>query len=85
MSHRHRGTKTKRKINRFYKKIYNLGVSIINALAFVKDIIKDITWPSRKEILLYSVAVTIISVIITAYLVSLDTIFNNIRLITLFR
>ena len=84
MAKKHKN-RIKKRIKKFFIGIYNAAISLINGLRFLKNVIKNIKWPSKKEVVLYSIAVALISVIITAYLVSLDTIFNDIRLIILFK
>jgi len=53
-------------------------------LSYIR-LIKEIQWPDKKTVIKYSVAVIVISVIITGYLVGLDTLFGTIRNITLLR
>ncbi len=77
--------KANRKRKRRALKVKKYFRNIVDFFSSTKAIIKDISWPSKKETMLYSIAVLIISVIITAYLVSLDTIFNYLRMIVLFK
>ncbi len=79
--------KKNRKIKNRTKKVKNF-IKTFNIFAYFRTLVnvaKAITWPTKKELLLYSVAVLIISVIITAYLLGLDYIFNIIKLNYLFK
>ncbi len=67
------------------KKKFTIKVNISGKLRRVYAIFKEISWPSKKDLLVYSIAVLIISVIITAYLVGLDNLFNFIRLNLIFK
>ena len=46
---------------------------------------KNITWPNKKLLIKSSLAVLVISVIISAYLIGLDTIFLYLRNLILFK
>ncbi len=54
-------------------------------IRFVLQIGREITWPSKKTLLVSLVAVILISVIISAYLIGLDTIFIYLRNLILFK
>ena len=59
-------------------KIVNLPQKIISFLKEVRLEMKKVNWPTRKETIRYTLIVIGVSVVVAAFLGSLDFIFNTL-------